>query len=332
MEQLDKKELMKEHREIHDIINIIINKAKVSSKAIKEIRDRAKIIVKEAIDCGGRSYHYSRYSSGKHDITTEVGRKNKLLDYSTCKQNWYGNSLKAIDIGNANLRGSWDAILDLLQSQMIRQECLIELVDNYLNLDPIQADADSAAVEARRAYQRIQTGFPYGWSVNIMGKPGKGKERKFTWKQNKNSRYDRTKGGYVDVLEHMPRVTWYVDETYMDTVHKYKIHTTDIAGKKCFVKHAELITGHELESQDVKLFKAVVGYTKVPVDFDSWGSTRVKSKADIRACIFNEERWIAVQELPDGRREQASGKDQSWAIRTMKQRMKSTMLRTMGLK
>lgn len=330
MDQLDKQELMKEHRSIHDLINQLITKCDISHSAIKSMRSRAKHSANEVVDKGRNSnYHYRN----QMDLSTQIGRREKLMKYNTSNigLNTYGDSkIHAEDVGNLRLRANWRHILELVQSQMMRQECLIKVVNEYLSIDMTQAKADNGAVEAHSCYRRISTNLPYSWNLTVKGEKGKSRMI-IRWKQGEDSYYDSSAAGYVKYTSHTPTITYYIDETYMDIINKYGIGTTDIAGKRVFTTKAELITGHELEADDVKLFKAMVGYTKVPLDFDTYRGKNLGDKKKIRGCIYHEERWIAVQELPDGKRQMATGKDKSWAIRTMKQRMKTQMLKMMDI-
>lgn len=326
VEQINTKELMKEHRVLHDLINYLINLASITSETIKEMRQSAKETALNATASSSYGYGYRQINS-----TTDIAKRDKLLKYSTSEISYRNSYTKPEGIGNVNYKGVYNNYLKLIQSSMNRQECLIRLVNEYANIDNIQANADKGADRARLAYHQIQSGTPYRWEFQVIGKKGaklpsvtkwKIEERSmFTGQRDMNGRYIYKKEPY-----YVPKHTWYIDETYLDTVDKYNIHTTDIAGKRCFTLKAELIEEHELKDQGVTLFKAIVGYTKVG------SNSKDTSKAGVRASIYTEERWIAVQDQNDERVEQATGKDKSWAIRTMKQRMKSTMLKKMGLK
>lgn len=328
IEQVNTKELMKEHRVLHDLINDLIKRSNLSAEAVKAIREYAKEIARDVTN--ETKYYYHR--GGSNDNSTEISQRDNLLKDSTCNNTYLSSSRNSQDILNANFKGIWKPILETIQAAMVRQECLVRVVNEYNNIDEVQADADKGAERANSAYRQIMSGTPYAWNINIIGKKHAKLPSRTQWKINHRTDYRNyttdANGSRVYAREkyYLPKHTWYIDETYMDVVDKYKIHTTDIAGKNCFTLKAELVEEHELKDQGVQLFKAIVGYTKIGTNFSD------KTKAGVRASIFTEERWIAIQDQ-DGRRvEQATGKDKSWAIRTMKQRMKSSMLKQMGLK
>lgn len=340
--EVTKEELMKEHRSIHDLLTTILNRTQINYKAIKSMRDRAKNHAIETVSP-------SRYTH-RSDCDTAIKRKEKLLKYSTARNcGWEKYGSNAIDetyINNENLRANYNGIFDLLQEMMCRQECLIKVVNEYMDLCPIQASADKASEIAARAYNGISTGLPYRWgNPKVVGKPGNGGKCSIKWKLEKDYHYDYSQkdaNGHALKVEYdivYPKITWFVDEKYIANVKDNQITTCDIAGKKCFTLCAEEELNHELSSQDVRLFKAVVGYTKVPITFDhgyGWGrrthKTILEQKTAVRSVIYTEERWIAVQDQNGSRIMEATGKDKSWAIRTMKQRMKTSMLKQMGLK
>ena len=343
--EVSKEVLMKEHRSIHDLLTTILNRTQMQHKAIKQMREKAKIHAIETTNMSGY----------RAQTLTEIQKKEKLLKYSTstmCGWEKYGQEQLVPEyINNDNLRPNYSGLFDLVQGMMARQECLIRVVNEFMDLCPIQAAADKGSEKARSAYRQIMTGTPYGWGdVKISGIPGKGGKGLIKWKIKNDYYYDHqnkdpltNQPTKVDYLYPIPKIEWMVDEKYMDNVYKNQITTCDIAGKKCFTLCAEEELNHELSNQDVRLFKAKVGYTKIPVDFQScsgWGwrqnNTQKESlqqqKAKIRAVIYTEERWIAIQDQNGERIMEATGKDKSWAIRTMKQRMKTKMMKQMGLK
>ena len=341
--EVTKEQLMKEHRSIHDLLTTILNRIQLNYKAIKSMRKVAK---NHALETTNKDrYGYDR------QLMTEIKKKEKLLKYSTARSaGWPKYGEDKIDesyINNDNLKANYAGLFDLIQEMMTRQECLIRVVNEFMDLCPIQANADRASEIASGAYRSIMTGLPYRWgNPSIKGEPGKGGRGIVKWTVKQDYYYDHankdmngnpTKITY-DIVT--PRIEWYVDEKYIANVKGNQITTCDIAGKKCFTLCAEEELNHELSNQDVRLFKAVVGYTKIPLDFDHGGygwsrkptKTVIEQKANIRNVIYTEERWIAIQDQDGKRIMEATGKDKSWAIRTMKQRMKTSMLKQMGLK
>ena len=341
--EVSKEVLMKEHRSIHDLLTTLFNRTQLSHKAIKSLRANAK-------DHANKTTETERYGYQRGPMT-QIQKKEKLLKYSTarnCGWNKYGDQkLEPIDIWNENLRANYSGLFDLMQEMMTRQECLIRVVNEYMDLCPIQALADRAAETAQRAYQQIATGLPYRWhNPKITGKPMKGGTYKIKWKLEEDFYYDHNNkdanGNPTKITYNyaIPKIQWYVDEHYISNVKDNKIEVCDIAGKRCFTLSAVEELNHELSNDGVRLFKAIVGYTKIPLTFEDNGyhwrrsnhKTLQEQKANIRAVIHTEERWIAIQDQNGERIMEATGKDKSWAIRTMKQRMKTSMLKKMGLK
>ena len=88
------------------------------------------------------------------------------------------------------------------------------------------------------------------------------------------------------------------------------------------------LKNHELLGDDVRLFQAKVFYTKVPNTISTY---RMKPGVG-KQVLHVEDKVIAIQSLhevpPDII---TTGKDQSWAVRTMRGRMKKKIVNIMGI-
>ena len=118
-----------------------------------------------------------------------------------------------------------------------------------------------------------------------------------------------------------------VDHTWWDDVHLNDIAKVDIGGKACLTLEAEEIMEHELLCDDVRLFQAKVLYTKMPSYIDPF---RMKAN-EAFDIVHVEDKVIAIQNLPDSSPIITTGKNQSWAVRTMKGRMKKKIVDIMGI-
>lgn len=221
-------------------------------------------------------------------------------------------------------------IMDSIFCAMVRQECILEVQKNFLNIDNVQAEADQGAIAASRAWASVQTDIGYYNQVTFSGVKGADPMNvTYTEELEDNKYYDYntrkyiTKGKKVKKSESMIGI----NENWIEDVQKKGLQYTDIGGKNCLVTSAKEVEEHELKDQNVKLYDCTVCYTLRPLSANSW-----QSQAGEPAKWFHvEKRHVAVQKLPSGSTEQASGKDKSWAIRTMKARMKRTMMKQMGL-
>lgn len=118
-----------------------------------------------------------------------------------------------------------------------------------------------------------------------------------------------------------------VDGNWYKDVVDHKIAKVDIGGKMCLTLCADEIMEHDLLDEDVKLYQAKVAYTKVPQGVSCWSG----ALGDGAKSIFVEDKVIAVQTLPGGPPIITTGKDKSWAVRTMKMRMRKKIFDMMDL-
>ena len=283
-----------EHKQLSRMINTIAEIANIPPDVLGDIRNKAKVTTQGIVN------------STK---TSPTVKKEKLLDEKNTNPPFYFNEGEP---KYKEFNATRAAMLEHIMSMMMRQENILEYQRNYANIDPNIEKADKAARKAYRKW-RANEG-PIGWrnKIDIEAKVGEGATYDFNYNPSETS--------FTAII--------YVDETYMDTVEANNINVVDIAGKPVITLKAEEIIGHELEDNNVRLFKATVGYTKVSRGINTY---RLKCEEEARSLIRIEEKWIAFQELPNGRIT-ATGKDKAWAIRTMKSRMKLTMMKQMGLK
>lgn len=188
------------------------------------------------------------------------------------------------------------------------------LINKYEPMDSWTVKCSAAAVEASRTFRRrVETNI--GWRNNIdwvVGTPG-------------NFEIEETPDDYHKRVTF--KATAEVDGSYIDVIKANNIDVVDIGGKACLTMKAEEITEHELVEDGVKLFKAKVMYTKVARGVNTWRLL----PGEAREIINVEDKYIAVQSLDSSPDIIATGKDQSWAIRTMRGRMKKKMMKIMGL-
>ena len=192
-------------------------------------------------------------------------------------------------------------------------------VDHFAKIDEWHIACTDAVVKARSDWRHgVQTNIGYrshiGFEIGTPGEVDISTEASTHWRGTQ---------------AHHLKATVYVDGTYSNLIKQMGFHIVDIAGKACLTISADEITGHELEDKGVRLFNSKVIYTKVPRTIDSWGMTSDEAKS-----IFHvEDKVIAVQP-PHGEGGSptiATGKDQSWAVRTMKGRLKKRMYAMMGV-
>ena len=190
------------------------------------------------------------------------------------------------------------------------------LVDVYEPMDDTAVKNSAAVVEVAKSFRGwAETNI--GWRNHItfeVGTPGQ-----MTITEKPEAYYGGTR--YYWNAE----VT--VDHSWIDVVRANKIDRVDIGGKAATTVWAEEILEHDLVDDDVKLFKAKVLYTKVPRDISTWAG----ESGDGEKIVFLEDKHIAIQPVTDGRDIITTGKDASWAIRTMRGRMKKKMLQMMDI-
>jgi hypothetical protein len=123
--------------------------------------------------------------------------------------------------------------------------------------------------------------------------------------------------------------TWGAD------VYDEGIALQDIAGKRVVVLDAEQIPYTGPLGGNSKLYLIKVGYSLVPIDdsFNFWGKNYTdQEKIDIVGkTAHTKDLYLMTTELTDGTMMSATGKDDEWAERTLKSRLKRTMLKTMKI-
>lgn len=127
----------------------------------------------------------------------------------------------------------------------------------------------------------------------------------------------------------------YVKPTWGADVYDKGIALQDIAGKRVMVLDAEEIPYTGPLGGNSKLYLIKVGYSLIPIDgsCNFWGkSLTEQEKIDIaQSTAHNKDLYLMTTELTDGTTMSATGKDDEWAERTLKSRLKRTMLKTMKI-
>lgn len=304
-------ELAYEHNILTKMINSLIKHAGVDPEWIQESRKKAK------------ASHENLMRYNMTIIEQKAALQDDLDEYT------YGDT--KVKSGYSKVNKQLGA---LIYNAMVRQERILLLQEKYLNLDEVQMEADKGGLKASSLFSNINTAHSYygGGGVMISGKKDADPmDVDYTEEVEDEMTYCTTTQKRVSTGKKRVKnwtIKYNVDQNWMDDVYENKIQYTDIGGKQCLVTQAKEVEEHELKDQGIKLYDCTVIYTKIPVSDNHW-----RIPAGQPRTWFNvEKRHVAVQSLPSGGVQQASGKDASWAIRTMKMRMKSTMMKQMGLK
>ena len=195
-----------------------------------------------------------------------------------------------------------------------RMSAIRLLVDTYDKFDEGDVKDSQAVRDAARTWRRIETSI--GWKNSIqfdIGTPGEMLD------------YTETPSPYGQGVCWNMKIG--VNRNWIDVVAANQIQRVDIAQKDYMTLWAEEIPEHELKDQNVRLFQAKIMATRVPRTMSTYSPRPGQGKE----IVLLEDRVIAVQTFVSGGRTVTTGKDQSWAIRTMKGRMKKQMMRQMGL-
>lgn len=192
------------------------------------------------------------------------------------------------------------------------------LMDKYSIIDDNDVKASGAAREAHSIFKNnIETNIGYYSNIDIVS----GVSGALDYKEEPRS-------GYGNNLSQKFRfeATIGVDYKWYDNVKGNGITQVDIGGKNALTLSAKEILGHPLESDGVRLFQSKVLYTKVPQTISTY-ALKVNEGASL---IHIEDKVIAIQQLTDSC-VITTGKDESWAVRTMRGRMKKKMMNMMDL-
>ena len=123
--------------------------------------------------------------------------------------------------------------------------------------------------------------------------------------------------------------------TWGSDVYDKGIALQDIAGKRVMVLDAEQIPYTGPLGGNSKLYLIKVGYSLVPLDesYNFWGKNYTDKEKEelVGKTAHNKDLYLMTTELTDGTTMSATGKDDEWAERTLKSRLKRTMLKTMKI-
>ena len=302
-------DLAAEHKTLSGLINNLLRHSGLSSEFVSHAREKAKECCKDSVN----------------RITTAIQRKAVLQ--RDVNEHYYTN--KGTTVTNPAFENITAHLCNLIYNAMVRQENILEVQANYLDLDEDAVNADKSGIKAASLFAVwAQTDTGYRNNVLIKGTVDADPTvSAYEEKLEEATNYqcpNRTKYKRVCESTH----TYEVNQSWYADVFENGIAQTDIGGKKCLTTSAKLIEEHELKDQDVALYDCNVIYTKKPIDANTWNT----KPGEPKAWFHIEARHVAVQTLPSGKKEIATGKDKSWAIRTMKMRMKSNMMKQMGLK
>ena len=297
--------LASQHKALSKMINNLIHHSNLDQDTVKAMRAEAKKNPAELI---------------KHNKTL-IQQKAALLS----RVDTYGFSNQATTT-NYVYEEIKTSLTNLIYSAMIRQECILVVQKDYLELDEIQVSADKSAIKADEFWWNIKTDIGYQNKIILRGKKD-ADPLTYDYEEELEDRKCYSTGKMQKQIREST-LTYHINQDWYDNVYKKGIARSDIGGKAVLVTSAKEIEEHELKDQSVKLFDCTTIYTKLPVGTNTWRMPSGSSKKH----FFIEPRHIAVQTLPSGETVQASGKDKSWAIRTMKMRMKASMLKQMGVK
>jgi len=127
----------------------------------------------------------------------------------------------------------------------------------------------------------------------------------------------------------------YLKPTWAADVYDKGIALTDVAGKRVMIADAEEIPYTGILGSQVSLYLVKIAYSLVPQDsaYDMWGKSYTETeKYDlVRSTVHLEDKYLMTTQLTDGTLITATGKDDEWAERTLKSRLKRTMLKTMKI-
>lgn len=156
----------------------------------------------------------------------------------------------------------------------------------------------------------------YSWKISVI--PDK-----------ETPRMELTEGG----TQYSGAYTAFLKPDWCLKVHEKGLATTDIAGKIVLVLDADPVTPKRVDIEGVNLFKIKVGYSLVPIGSDAWGwsSTASNQQEQREATVNNKDLYLAYIVDTNGKKIIATGKDEEWAQRTLKMRLKRTMLKSMGV-
>jgi len=185
------------------------------------------------------------------------------------------------------------------------------------------SDADPSLFNAKytldKAADTLRSLDDKSWDVNII--------------EPKNAPYvsidENSISSYYWMYKAHLKPTWGTD------VYDKGIALQDIAGKRVMVLDAEQIPYTGPLGGNSKLYLIKVGYSLIPIDgsCNFWGKNyTLEEKEDIaKTTAHNKDLYLMTTELTDGTTMSATGKDDEWAERTLKSRLKRAMLKTMKI-
>lgn len=214
------------------------------------------------------------------------------------------------------------SVLNFIRNSIVLQYSQDAIVSLEASYDPVEQKVDEAVIHARRRQRMIEPSIGWRNHIRIEGHRHQGgmmtiektEAGKIHWGNNKGQ--DSYNGTAI----------FYVDENYIKNVKDNGIEVVDIAGKEVLTLAATKVDDHDMVDQGVELFEATVAYAKVPRDVDTWQMT----EDDVDKIFHCEQKFIAKW-VNTSSTHIATGKDASWALRTMRSRMKKDMMKQMGL-
>lgn len=303
--QIDVKGLLDELKEIHKTVNTLCNHYSIDPKKLNVVADNHK---KDLIrDCDRHDSYGDSIQYLKKRHTSNTGAN-------------YGDTRYIRELLNtekSSVHTMQNSIAEFISLNIRRMAAIKLLTEKYANITEKDILDSTASKEAQRWFNRnVATNI--GWRNSIHFVPG-------------------AEGTIVDYTEEVNgiqtgSVNWDmqigIEGTWLSEVVANGIQLVDIGGKSCMTLCAKEIEEHELKDDDVRLFQAKVVYTHVPRTMDTW----CPKPGDGKDVVKIEDKVIAIQTYESGERPTiTTGKNQSWAIRTMRGRMKKKMMQMMDL-
>ena len=241
----------------------------------------------------------------------------ELMEYSTSAFGYrFGDQMEEL-FTKSSAKHTSGAIARLLTTQFSRGVAMRILIDKYSHYDDWTVKSSQGLVVANRQWRsRVLTSTGYYMNTSIALSDKDNPVGTLVGVEDQSNTHSR---GQTDIK-------FYIDGHWTDNVFNNGIAVVDIAGKPVLTLCATLIEDHDLLNDNVEMWQAKVAYTKVPKTLNTW---RMQS-GDWKQCMHIEDKVIAKQTLPSSTFI-TTGKDLSWATRTMRMRMKKEMFKLMDI-
>jgi len=278
--------------------------------------------------------HSDQYVIKQMNKQKTINEREKVIAYKDSRKTSYYSSAAATSYSESftrkeiNLsyfdalvgpRGSaYDKSMFHFFSTMMLRNSLLDYYKKHISVaDPSLFNAKYTMDKAEETTRNLDAQY---WTINIL-------EGKKTIP-------------YVDVDDKTVQSYYWYYRTYLKPtwgtdVYDKGIALQDIAGKRVMVLDAEELPYTGPLGGNSKLYLIKVGYSLIPIDgsCNFWGTNYTEQeKIDIaNSTAHNKDLYLMTTDLTDGTTMSATGKDDEWAERTLKSRLKRTMLKTMKI-